>query len=918
MLNLIARKIFGTSNDRYVRSLEPFVREVNSLESKIQPLTDEQLRAKTIEFREKLENGASLEDIKAESFAVVREAAIRTLGMRHFDVQVVGGNVLHEGKIAEMKTGEGKTLVATLAAYLNALTGKGVHIVTVNDYLARRDAEWMGQVYRFLGLTVGVVYSGMPEAEKREAYAADITYGQNNEFGFDYLRDNMKFSASEMVQRGHHYAIVDEVDSILIDEARTPLIISGPAEDATDKYYTVNKIIPSLKETEHYEIELRTKQPTLTEEGVAKAEELLGIENLYDPNNIEMLHHVNQALRAHTVFEKDVDYVVREGQLVIVDEFTGRLMPGRRWSNGQHQALEAKEGLQIARENQTLASVTFQNYFRMYDKLSGMTGTADTEAAEFQEIYELGVVVIPTNRPLARDDQSDVVYRTRREKYEAAADDIEEINETGQPILVGTISIEQSEHLSDLLKKRGVKHNVLNAKHHEREADIVAQAGRLGAVTIATNMAGRGTDIMLGGNPEALAVEEVGEKNPENEAYVEALKKYQAQCEQEKKEVIEAGGLFIMGTERHESRRIDNQLRGRAGRQGDPGVSRFYISLEDDLMARFGGERMQAMMQRMGWEEGVALDGRIISRTIENAQRRVEGYHFEGRKHVTEYDDVMNKQRQVIYNLRAKILHGGLTEDALSKESEEASIRDEVYEAIDDLVEEAVLGVCREDLKAIDWDLNALKEKFQFLFNEELQLPEDLELEQQKLFDLMREKAKKLYDERAALNDSKLQELERLPFDVHISPDESKPLAFSTIEQDTFLETLDHFWNMHLQEMDHLREGIGLRGYGQKNPKHEYQREGFMLFQQLLMTIKQAVVRKLFYYETAKPEEIMEHLKAEEERRRALEAQMQLVHEDADGEEGGDSKESSEPRDPDAERAKKDAQRRARRKKKRA
>lgn len=898
MLDVILKKIFGSSNDRYVKSLQPLVARVNELEPKYEEFSDEELARQTDLFRERLENGETLDQLKPEAFAVVREAAKRTLGMRHFDVQIVGGNVLHEGKIAEMKTGEGKTLVATLAAYLNGLTGKGVHIVTVNDYLARRDAEWMGKVYRFLGLEVGCVLAGMNEEEKRAAYRADITYGQNNEFGFDFLRDNMKFSATEMSQREHHFAIVDEVDSILIDEARTPLIISGPAEDATDKYYSVNKIIPKLKPEEHYEIDLKTKQPSLTEAGVEKAEELLEVENLYDPNNIEMLHHVNQALKAHSVFEKDVDYVVRENQIIIVDEFTGRLMPGRRWSNGQHQAIEAKEGLPIARENQTLASITFQNYFRMYDKLSGMTGTADTEASEFAEIYELQVVVVPTNKPMIRDDQSDVVFRTRKEKYSAAADDIEEINKTGQPILVGTISIEQSEHLSRLLKQRGVAHNVLNAKHHEREADIVAQAGRLGAVTIATNMAGRGTDIMLGGNPEALAAEEVGERDLENPDYQTALEKYQKQCEEEKSRVIEAGGLFIMGTERHESRRIDNQLRGRSGRQGDPGVSRFYVSLEDDLMKRFGGERMQAVMSRMGWEEGVAMDGRLISRSIENAQRKVEGHHFDSRKHVTEYDDVMNKQRQVIYNLRSKILHND-------------DIREEVKSSLEDLLENLVLEICDEREKAVSWDLDKLKERFQFLCKREVNFPDDFELDQQVIFDLLRSQAWEFYQERVQELDTKLTALDDLPFRVSISQDDSKPLDFSTVEQDTFLETLDHFWNQHLQQMDQLREGIGLRGYGQKNPKHEYQREGFQLFQAMLTTLKQNIVRKLFYYEVPSPEELMAHIQAEEARRQELERHMKMVHEGEEAE-GGEAKESLSPEE---QRAKLQAQKKARRKK---
>ncbi|MGA1191050.1 MAG: preprotein translocase subunit SecA [Bdellovibrionota bacterium] len=905
MIDTILKKIFGTSNDRYIRSLRPLIVQVNDLEKRYVAMSNEELRHQTILFRERLSQGEPLDEIKPEAFAVVRETAKRVLEMRHFDVQLIGGNVLHEGNIAEMKTGEGKTLVATLPAYLNALTGKGVHVVTVNDYLARRDAEWMGQVYHFLGLSVGVVLHGLDESEKRKAYRADITYGQNNEFGFDYLRDNMKFSASEIMQRDHHFAIVDEVDSILIDEARTPLIISGPAEDATDKYYTVNTIIPKLVQDTDFELDMKTKQPMLTEEGIAHAEQLLSVENLYDPNNIDMLHHVNIALKAHTSFERDVDYVVRNGEIIIVDEFTGRLMPGRRWSNGQHQAIEAKEGLQIARENQTLASITFQNYFRMYEKLSGMTGTADTEAAEFLDIYKLKVVVIPTNRPMVRDDQSDYIFRSRKEKYDAVATDIEEAHKTQQPILVGTISIEQSESLSRELTKKGIPHNVLNAKHHEQEADIVAQAGRLGSVTIATNMAGRGTDIMLGGNPEALAAKECGIRDHENPDFRRKLEEYLKQCAEEKKQVLEAGGLFIIGTERHESRRIDNQLRGRAGRQGDPGASRFYVSLEDDLMKRFGGERLQAIMTRMGWEEGVAMDGRILSRSIENAQRKVEGFHYESRKHVTEYDDVMNKQRQVIYNLRSRILL-------------ESDIREEIRNALDDILEELIFTLCDEKQKAVSWDLEALKEQYTFLTGQVLTLPDEIELSQQVLYDYIRGEAWREYEERLTSHTAKLQEIGNLPISISISRDSDKPLEFGTVEQDTFLETLDYFWNQHLKDMDHLREGIGWRGYGQKNPKHEYQREGFLLFQAMLQRLKQNVVRKLFYYEMPTAEELMAHFEQEQARRAKIEEQMKMVHESAStsgSEQGDESAEAS--KNPDEIRAKREEQKRARRKQRR-
>lgn len=902
MLSYLGRKLFGTSNDRIIKSLQPLVDRVNALEPEYEKISDEALRNLTADFRTRVDNGESLDALQPEAFAVVREASKRTLEMRHFDVQIIGGAVLHMGAIAEMKTGEGKTLCATLAAYLNALPQKGVHIVTVNDYLARRDAEWMGQVYRFLGLEVGVVYSGMEEEEKRAAYNADITYGQNNEFGFDYLRDNMKFSANEMYQRGHFYSIVDEVDSILIDEARTPLIISGPAEDATDLYYTANKIVPKLKEEEHYEIDLKSKRPTLTEEGVAFVEELLEVDNLFDPNNIDILHHANQALRAHTTMERDVDYVVQGGEVIIVDDFTGRLMPGRRWSDGLHQAVEAKEGLKIARENQTLASITFQNYFRMYDKLSGMTGTADTEAMEFKDIYSLKVVVIPTNRPMVRDDQSDVVFRTRKEKYEAAADDIAEISKGGQPILVGTVSIEQSEGLSRLLHSRDLEHSVLNAKYHEREAEIVSQAGRLGAVTIATNMAGRGTDIMLGGNPEALTFDELGIRDRSHPEFEATLVKYKKICEQEKQEVLAAGGLFIMGTERHESRRIDNQLRGRAGRQGDPGVSRFYISLEDDLMSRFGGERMQGIMNKLGWEEGVAIDGRLISRSIENAQRRVEGFHFESRKHVTEYDDVMSKQRQVVYNLRGRTLKG-------------EGVRDHIHSIIDDLLEDLVLRVCDEKKKPMEWDLTDLAERFEHLFDVPYAPVEDGQLDAQKIFDDLRNKAKALYAERIELLNQQLAEIEKLDLPVHISQSEEKDFSFETIEQDTVLETLDHFWNLHLQEMDDLREGIGWRSYGQKDPKHEYQKEGFLLFQSMLMTMNENIVRKLYFYQVPEPRELIAHIEAEQQRRLALEQQMKMVHESAP-DEGGERAEPADPRSPDDERARIEARKKARRRSK--
>ena len=676
MMGGLIKKLFGSKNDRELKRMGAVVARINALEEGIAALSDEQLRGKTLEFRERLAAGETLDQLLPEAFAVVREAGKRVLGMRHFDMQLLGGMVLHSGKIAEMKTGEGKTLVATLPSYLNALTGRGVHVITVNDYLARRDSEWMGGIHRFLGLSVGVIVHGLTDAQRKAAYACDITYGTNNEFGFDYLRDNMKFSLNDYVQREHHFAIVDEVDSILIDEARTPLIISGPSEVSSELYYTVNRIIPMLKKgeviehrdeklgrkvkeyTNDYTIDEKAKSATLTEQGVLRVEKLMNVDNLYDPQHIEILHHVNQSLKAHALFKRDVDYVVKDGEVMIVDEFTGRLMPGRRWSDGLHQAVEAKEGVKIENENQTLATITFQNYFRMYEKLSGMTGTADTEAAEFHQIYKLDVVVIPTNRPMQRQDMADVIYKTEMEKFKAVVEDVEQSHATGQPVLVGTISIEKSELLSEMLRKRGVPHNVLNAKQHEREAEIVAQAGRKGAVTIATNMAGRGTDIILGGNPEMLARREAqGQEEPEA-AFPALLEKYQALCAGEKEQVLEAGGLYICGTERHESRRIDNQLRGRSGRQGDPGKSRFYMSLEDDLLRIFGSHRVAFVMDKLKLPEGEPIEHGMISRAVENAQKKVEGHNFEIRKHLIEYDDVMNKQREVIYTQRREVLGG--------------------------------------------------------------------------------------------------------------------------------------------------------------------------------------------------------------------------------------------------------------------
>lgn len=683
MIDKVLTAIFGSKHERDVKRMLPIVQQINDFEPAISKLSDDQLRRKTDEFRQRLrpvvermeaakreiprdENllagakadlQAALDDLLPEAFAVAREGGKRALNMRHFDVQLMGGIVLHRGKIAEMRTGEGKTLVATLPVYLNALTGRGVHVVTVNDYLARRDSEWMGRLYKFLGLTVGVIQNSHGDRERQEAYRCDVTYGTNNEFGFDYLRDNMKFELEAMVQRDHVYAIVDEVDSILIDEARTPLIISGPSEESIDKYYRVDKIVPRLKKDTDFQVDEKQHTAVLTEEGVLHAEQLLNIENLYDPNNMDILHGVNQAVRAHSLYKKDVDYVVKDGEVLIVDEFTGRLMPGRRWSDGLHQAVEAKEGVKIEAENQTLATITFQNLFRMYEKLAGMTGTADTEAAEFDKIYKLEVVVIPTNKPMIRNDMADLVYRTEREKFEAIAKDIKEMQEKGQPALVGTISIEKSEQLSAMLKRNGIPHVVLNAKFHEKEAEIVAQAGRKGAVTIATNMAGRGTDILLGGNPEFLAAQKTREvENPIQRESIE--EEIRSQWKIDHEEVVRLGGLHIVGTERHESRRIDNQLRGRSGRQGDPGSSRFYLSLEDDLMRIFGSDRISGLMQRLGMEEGVPIEHGMVTRAVERAQKQVEGRNFEARKHLLEYDDVMNKQRESIYTLRKSILEG--------------------------------------------------------------------------------------------------------------------------------------------------------------------------------------------------------------------------------------------------------------------
>jgi preprotein translocase subunit SecA len=887
--NVVA-KVFGTKNDREIKRLGPPVQAINALEAEMQKLSDEQLRAKTEEFRRRIQErlshipeeppsdadpdqakqaaqarakavNAALDEILVEAFAVVREGGRRVLNMRHFDVQLIGGMVLHHGKIAEMKTGEGKTLVATLPVYLNALGGRGVHVITVNDYLAKRDSEWMGQLYRFLGLSVGVIVHDLDDAQRREAYAADVTYGTNNEFGFDYLRDNMKFDLRDCVQRGHNYAIVDEVDSILIDEARTPLIISGASEESTDKYAKVNRIIPKLEKGEEidgppgeaatltgdYVVDEKHKNITVTDEGWEKVEGLLGIGNIADPENWDLKHHVEVAVKAHSLYHRDVAYVVKDGEVIIVDEFTGRLMPGRRWSDGLHQAVEAKENVKIERENQTLATITFQNYFRMYKKLAGMTGTAETEATEFEKIYRLEVMVIPTNREMRRLENADVVFRTEKEKYYAASDEIQKLNQSGQPVLVGTTSIEKSERLSDLLKKKGVKHSVLNAKQHEREAEIVAQAGRKGMVTIATNMAGRGTDILLGGNPEFMAKVECVKKGlaqplraaqgkiqisvdeskstvwyyggneyvVPTEQWTEIFNRHKEFTDKEHDEVIAAGGLHILGTERHESRRIDNQLRGRAGRQGDPGSSRFYLSLEDDLMRIFAKEWVSNLLQRLGMEEGIPIESKLMSRRIESAQKTVEAQNFESRKHLLEYDDVMNKQREAVYGLRRQLLSG--------VDQKELILEDYVSSILSTLLDQ----YCAVKVHADDWDIKALKDAIFTRFGVDI-LAEGIKpetLNRQELGDAIFEMLKSRYGAKENL----------------IGPD-----AMRYHERMIMLSVLDSQWKDHLRDMDHLKEGIGLRGYGQHDPLVEYKRESFDMFEAMMQRFQEDAVRYLY------------------------------------------------------------------------
>ena len=888
MISALIAKVFGTKNEREINRLTPRVETINALEPAVEKLSDDELRAKTDEFRRRIQDRLSqipdepsadpdrqkeldrqraaatnevLDEILEEAFAVVREAGRRVLNMRHFDVQLIGGMVLHQGKIAEMKTGEGKTLVATLPVYLNALGGRGVHVVTVNDYLAKRDSEWMGKLYSFLGLSVGVIVHNLDDQERREAYAADVTYGTNNEFGFDYLRDNMKFDLRDCVQRRHNFAIVDEVDSILIDEARTPLIISGASEESTDKYARVNRIIPKLEKGEEidvapgepvqltgdYVVDEKHRSITVTDEGWEKVESLLGIGNIADPENWDLKHHVETAIKAHALYHRDVEYVVKEGEVIIVDEFTGRLMPGRRWSDGLHQAVEAKENVKIERENQTLATITFQNYFRMYKKLSGMTGTAETEATEFEKIYKLEVMVIPTNRPLLRVEHSDVVYRTSKEKYFAAADEIQRLHATGQPVLVGTTSIEKSERLSELLKKKGVKHSVLNAKQHEKEAEIVAQAGRFGMVTIATNMAGRGTDILLGGNPEFMAKQESVKKGIAQQLraaqgkvqakvddskstvwyylgneyavptdhWLSIFQRYKQQTDEEHNRVVASGGLHIFGTERHEARRIDNQLRGRAGRQGDPGSSRFYLSLEDDLMRIFAKEWVSNLLQRLGMEEGVPIESRLISRRIEKAQEAVEAQNFEARKHLLEYDDVMNKQREAVYGLRHELLEG--------VNQKELILEDYVGGILGDLMDQ----FCALKAHPADWDIKGLKDSIFTRFGVDI-LAEGIKpetLNRQELGDAIFHKLKTRYEAKEKLIGAE---------------------AMRYHERMIMLSVIDAQWKDHLRDMDHLKEGIGLRGYGQHDPLVEYKRESFDMFEAMMRRFQEETVRYLY------------------------------------------------------------------------
>jgi preprotein translocase subunit SecA len=808
MIGQVLTKFFGSRNDRVLKKIQPVVDRINKLEPEMQKLDDSALAAKTVEFKGRLEKGETIDELLVEAFAVAREAALRVLGQRPYDVQLIGGIILHQGKIAEMKTGEGKTMVATLPVYLNSLAGKGVHVVTVNDYLARRDSEWMGGIYNFLGLSTGTILHSLDDAERRAAYAADVTYGTNNEFGFDYLRDNMKFRLEDYCQRKHFFAIVDEVDSILIDEARTPLIISGPSEMSTELYHEVNKIIPQFKKDVHYEVDEKAKSLAMTEEGVALGEKLLNVENLYDPKNIELLHHLNQGLKAHHLFTRDIDYLVGNGEVVIVDEFTGRTMPGRRYSDGLHQALEAKEGVKIERENQTLASITFQNYFRMYEKLAGMTGTADTEAAEFKKIYGLEVTVIPTHQDMIRIDYADVIYKNAKAKFRAVVKEIKELHAKGQPVLVGTVNIEISEMLSAMLKKEGVPHSVLNAKHHAQEAEIIAEAGHKGRVTIATNMAGRGTDIKLAEGVAGL------------------------------------GGLHILGTGRHESRRIDNQLRGRSGRQGDLGSSRFYLSLEDDLLRIFGSDRIAGIMDKLGMEEDEPIEHSMISKAIENAQRKVEGHNFDIRKHLLEYDDVMNMQRGVIYKQRREVLGSD-------------NVKSIIDDMLVDLCADVTRELCDEKFASEEWEWDLIHERVLATMGVVLHWEEG---ERQGL--------------KPAACEEKLLQIARAAYAA--KEQEVGEANMRHLERVILLQIVDTFWKDHLLSMDHLKEGIGLRGYGQKNPLDEYKKEGYKMFTELMQRVKEKTVSTLLRVQLARSEEV-EELEAERRRRQQ---QMEMKRSD--------------------------------------
>ena len=830
MIQKALAKVFGTKHEREMKKLQPLIDRINSLESKYKPLRDDELKAQTPAFKERLAKGEPIDDILPEAFAVLRQASQRVLGMRHYDVQLIGGIVLHRGGIAEMRTGEGKTLVATLPCYLNALTGRGVHVVTVNDYLAKRDEEWMGQLYRWMGLTTGTIVHDLNHSQRQKAYAADISYGTNNEFGFDYLRDNMSFELEHYVQRELNYAIIDECDSILVDEARTPLIISGPAEESVDKYYDINKLIPHMKRDVHFTVDEKSKTVSISEEGSTVCEQYLQVNNLYEPGNIELLHFIYQGLKAHHLFHRDVDYMVKDGEIVIVDEFTGRLMPGRRWSEGLHQAIEAKENLKVRSENQTLATITFQNYFRMYNKFSGMTGTAETEAVEFKKIYNLDVTVIPTNKPIKRMDHDDVVYKTESAKFRAIANDIRECQSKGQPVLVGTVSIEKSEKLSRLLKSEGITHNVLNAKQHEREAEIVAQAGRYGAVTIATNMAGRGTDIVLGGNSDFLARAEIANKEAQDShAFQQALTKYQAICEEEKKKVIEAGGLYIVGTERHESRRIDNQLRGRSGRQGDPGASRFYLSLEDNLMRIFNGERIQKIMSTLNVPEDEPIVSGMVSRAIEGAQRKVEGHQFDIRKHLLEYDDVMNQQRKNIYTLRRRVLEG----DDLERI---------VLDMLGDLTSTILDMYAPENTKVSEWNLEGLNTALQQQFGIYLKQKNFSQYTADSLTQEVSQAVKEVYDkQKASIGD-----------------------FFNHVQKMVLLQTIDTRWKEHLASIDQLKEGINLRAYAQKDPLIEYKKESFRAFEDMQHAIKSESIEKLLKIQIVTQEEARQRMEMHE------------------------------------------------------